>query len=131
MNELDKLEELLKEYNIPYERYDVSGLDIDGFFDRHQICVPERGENCQWDAICHYGSYGYYDGLLEIYGEIVDEEKDGDSVVGFLTANDVMRRVHDWWNPANRIRECMQTTRRDITFNQLMHDIGGDKSWLR
>lgn len=52
-------------------------------------------EIMRWDAICHYGSYGYEDGLLEIYGELVTEDDD-DSVVGYLTAADVVKRVEAW-----------------------------------
>ena len=90
MSELDKLEAYLKENNIPYERYDTDeGVQ---YLERHQICVPEWSENCKWDAICHKGSYGYEQGLLEIYGELVND-KDGDSVVGYLTAEDVIKRI--------------------------------------
>ena len=45
-----------------------------------------------FDAICHYGSYGYHNGLLEIMGSIVTDE-DGDQVVGYLTADDVIERI--------------------------------------
>lgn len=100
MSELDKLEKYLLDHRIAYER-----IEEDAVFDRehrlvirfgrHQICVPcmpEDGE-CRWDAICQPGSYGYEQGLLEIYGEIVDEATDGDSVVGWLTAEDVIKRL--------------------------------------
>ena len=83
-NELDKLEEYLIDHRITFESIHKMGW--------HQICVPESGENCRWDAICHRGSYGYEQGLIEIYGELVTEE-DGDSVVGWLTAEDVIRRL--------------------------------------
>lgn len=46
-----------------------------------------------WDAVCHSSSYGHIDGLLEIYGSLVDEEKDGDTVAGWLTAEEVLMRV--------------------------------------
>ena len=98
MTEMDKLEQYLIQHRIEYNRYDVNrewevatGLVIK--MDRHQICVPEEGERCKWDAICQHGSYGYELGLLEIYGEIVDAEKDGDTVVGCLTAEDVIKRL--------------------------------------
>lgn len=98
MSELDKLEKYLLDHRITYERYEVheewdgsAGLTF--VMDRHQICVPEEGEACRWDAICQRGSYGYEAGLLEIYGEIVDEATDGDSVVGWLTAEDVIKRL--------------------------------------
>lgn len=83
--ELDKLQEYLISRRISHERIDERN--------RHQICVPEDGLYCRWDVICHRGSYGYEEGLLEIYGDIVDWRKDGDSVVGWLTAEDVIRRV--------------------------------------
>ena len=95
--ELDKLEEYLIGRRITYERFDEDGL-LDGNgrvlrCDRHQICVPEEGESCRWDAICHRGSFGFERGLLEIYGELVDIEEDGDSVKGWLTADDVIKRI--------------------------------------
>jgi hypothetical protein len=94
MNELDRLEYMLKKNNIPYERID----EEDGMFsnlNRHQILVPSEKYR-EWDAICHYGSFGYHEGLLEIYGDIVVEEEDGDTVVGYLTAEDVMKRALKW-----------------------------------
>ena len=94
--ELDRLENYLLDHRITYERIDEEEIiDEKGRvirMDRHQICVPEEGENCRWDAICHRGSYGWNHGLIEIYGEIVREE-DGDSVVGWLTAADVIKRM--------------------------------------
>lgn len=100
LKELDKLEKYLIEHRIEYNRYDSdgkwdagTGLVIE--MDRHQICVPEEGERCRWDATCQRGSYGYDEGLLEIYGEIVNEEKDGDTAVGYLTAEDVIKRLED------------------------------------
>ena len=101
MSELDKLEVYLKENNIPYERYEVShrwecGEDLSVYImDRHQICVPKDGEKCEWDAICQYGSYGYEDGLLEIYGDIVNPQVDGNVVVGYLKAKDVIKRIEE------------------------------------
>lgn len=86
--ELDKLEEYLKKNNIPYKR-------VDEGMRRHQILVPEEYPNAEWDAICQLGSYGYEDGLLEIMGDLVDEEKDGDTVVGYLTAEDVVKRIEE------------------------------------
>ena len=98
--ELDKLEEYLINHRITYDRIDEDAAhDETGryllHYAGHQICVPcmpEDGE-CRWDAICQPGSYGYEQGLLEIYGEIVDEEKDGDTVVGYLTEADVIERI--------------------------------------
>lgn len=94
MSELDILAQYLKKRNIPFERYDCDRefkLN-DGYtfhIDRHQICVPNQ-KYPLWDAICQQGSYGYEDGLLEIYGDIVENKGD---VEGYLTAQDVIERI--------------------------------------
>lgn len=95
MSELDKLEEYLKENGIPYERqdsedvFDENGLPMSTMF--HAIFCPSY-EAREWDAICHRGSYGYEDGLLEIYGKIVDPSR---AVEGWLTAEDVIGRIRE------------------------------------
>jgi len=90
MKELEKLEAYLKENGFEYTREDIDYSER--YRDKHQIVVYKDGK-IQWDAICHTGSYGYEEGLLEIYGNIVDYEKDGDSVVGWLTADDIIQRL--------------------------------------
>lgn len=96
MSELDKLECYLKEHGIWHKRIDepafIPMID-DGDVGRHQIVVYDEEGGTKWDAICQFGSYGYKEGLLEIYGNIVDEKKDGDVVVGWLTADDVIARI--------------------------------------
>lgn len=89
MSELDKLEKYLKEHNIPYDRIDEAEK---GLIDRHQILVKDKDGDVIWDAICQRGSYGYGQGLLEIMGTLVGPE-DGGSVAGWLTAEDVIRRI--------------------------------------
>lgn len=92
MSELDKLEKWLGE-NAQRFGYDVTRDDCEperSRVNKHQIIVGRNGEYL-WDAICHYGSYGYEQGLLEIYGSLVD---DG-GVVGWLTAEDVIRRIEE------------------------------------
>ena len=95
MSELDKLEEYLKVQGINYIRIDQNEEKSKDYFqmDRHQIIVPEDGPAREWDAICQKCSYGYEQGLLEIMGTIVDEEKVGDTVEGYLTADDVIQRI--------------------------------------
>lgn len=97
--ELNKLEEYLKANNIPYERIDEKHeLTKQGWWHipRHQIAVPNleslATEEYEFDVICHEGSFGYEEGLLEIMGSIVTDE-DGDRVVGYLTAEDVIERI--------------------------------------
>lgn len=100
MSELDMLEEYLKDKGIEYERIDVhyeteiphSG-GIMAIIDRHQICVPDE-ESAEWDAVCQRGSYGFEEGLLEIYGNIVRPDAD-DTVEGWLTSDDVITRIEE------------------------------------
>lgn len=96
LTELNKLEEYLKSHSIQYERIDQDRIYDQGYLmelERHQICVPvEESDRREWDAICQWGSYGYEEGLLEIMGSIVCKE-DGDSVAGWLTAEDVIKRI--------------------------------------
>ena len=103
MRELDKLAEYLHKIEMPFMQYECNKTfdekDLIFTLDRHQICVPDQ-DTPVWDVICQYGSIGYKEGLLEAYGAIVDEEEDGDCVVGYLTADDVIARmkkyhVHD------------------------------------
>lgn len=82
MTEMDKLVEYL----------DKSGANYIDLWGKQVVVYDDEG-SFKWDAICQYGSYGYKEGLLEITGDIVDEKKDGDSVAGWLTAEDVIKRV--------------------------------------
>lgn len=61
------------------------------------ICYPCQGEGCVSDAICHDGSYGRHDGLLEMMGLLTEEEAECDSVVGWLTAEQVFERWQKHW----------------------------------
>lgn len=96
MTELDKLEEYLKAHGCEYDRYDSDTIWDDAgrviSLNRHQIVVYHDGDRSR-DAICHEGSYGYDKGLLEIYGDIVWDDIDGDSVRGYLTAQEVINRI--------------------------------------
>lgn len=88
MKELDKLEQYLKEHEYCYIRED----DDSNYMNRHQIIVFDSEAQREWDAICHRGSYGYEQGLLEIMGTIVNNDC-GDSVEGYLTADDIIKRL--------------------------------------
>ena len=88
MKELNKLEQYLKEHEYYYIRED----DDSNYMNRHQIIVFDSESQREWDAICHRGSYGYEQGLLEIMGTIVDSDC-GDSVEGYLTADDIIKRL--------------------------------------
>lgn len=91
--ELDKLEDYLLEKGIPHERSDES----DGYFDWHQITVYADNAKTErvWDAICHYGSYGYENKLLEVMGKPFVREDSEDDVCGYLTAEDVIKKLEE------------------------------------
>ena len=77
-----KLESMLLAANIPYEARDC--------WDGRQVCYPCIAY-CVSDAACHSGSYGHEKGLLEVMG-LVDESEVGDSVEGWLTAEEVFAK---------------------------------------
>lgn len=82
MNEIEKLEQLLINTKIPYEKYDVDQLGV-------QFWYPSE-DNVISDAVCHKYSMGGPDGLFEIMG-LTDN---GDEVEGYLTAEEVFSK----WN---------------------------------
>lgn len=46
----------------------------------------------EWDAICHSGSYGHEQGLLEVMGTVA--RADDDDVEGWLTADEILQRLN-------------------------------------
>lgn len=53
---------------------------------RTEITVNDKNFGGNWDAICGYGSYGFKQGLLEVMGNI----RDNNGVEGWLTAEQVV-----------------------------------------
>lgn len=107
LTELNKLEEYLKTNNYLYKRIDKPGESFsyrDGSVelinDRHQIRVYRNERDMSedltiWDVICHFGSYGCDEGLLEIMGYPVDDPPWGDDVEGYLQANDIIQLIEN------------------------------------
>lgn len=87
--EIFKLKRLLDEAKIPYWFTD----DFFGGYKEpsYQIVIPDN-EIHLCDAIYHYGSYGYGQGTLEIMGGLTAKERENDSVLGHLTADEVFKR---------------------------------------
>lgn len=90
--EFDKLENYLKKNGFKYHRIDVTDPNKE---ERHQLIVMHYGKTW-WDAICQPTSYGWKDGLLEVMGKPVVRKDDGDSVCGYLTANEVIERFEEY-----------------------------------
>lgn len=83
---------MLEDSNIPFEFND------DFFHGCHkpsyQIVIKDK-ENPNLilcDVIYHFASYGYEQNLLEIMGALTKEEYEDDSVLGYLTADEVFKR---------------------------------------
>lgn len=101
--EIFKLKEMLEEANIPFEFTD------DLFNVKEKI---DAGEHIPYphlypayriqlgdlaDAIEHCYSYGNQRDQLEIMGGLTDEEMEYDSVLGYLTAEEVFKRFKYCW----------------------------------
>lgn len=97
--EIFKLKEMLEDAHIPFEWIEHGG-DKQGY----QICYPEKDGKGVCFVIEHSYSYGSERDLLEIQGLLTpEEEKDygGDTVLGYLTADDVFSRISKHWEKAN------------------------------
>lgn len=79
MSEMEKLQKWLDENGIKYERYIE-----DGRFNRNQIFIKTNKKELSF--VCHYGSYGYQQGLIEMY----DFENEPE---GFLTAEKCIKKL--------------------------------------
>lgn len=89
-NEIKKLAQGLLDREIMF--------DIRKLFDGYQIVVGDITN--YWDAICHFGSWGHEKGLLETSGFSMEDNDGGDEgVIGYLTAEDILRRIDDQRSP--------------------------------
>lgn len=103
--EIFKLKVMLDKANIPYEFLDRSYID----YDRHELQYPfyqiivyepiEYEEPMRIISVVQgYGSYGENLDLLEIQGCLTNKEEKEDSVKGYLTANEVFKRIKKNYN---------------------------------
>ena len=91
-NEMNKLIALLAKADIPFE---VRAIDIPLTRDGDvrcslQVHCPDVA-NSRIDAICHCGSYGHTNGLLETMSDLRPD------VDGYLTANEAFQFFDDVW----------------------------------
>ena len=94
--EILRLKEMLEKANIPFSFTDdffnikkiISNFStMRRFYPAYQIRI-----NSNLDVIEHIGSYGEEDDLLEIQGGLTAKEYERDSVLGYLTAEEVFKR---------------------------------------
>lgn len=89
--EIIRLHEMLEENDIPH----VIRRWLGGWM----VCYPVARplENCVMDAIEIPGSYGASEDKLEIQGLLTPWEYAHDSVAGYLTAENVFKRIKKHW----------------------------------
>ena len=101
--EILKLKRMLEEANIPFEFTDdfwgVNKLEKTGKISpylgelyRNKYPAYQIRLGNLADAIEHDGSYGNRQDLLEIMGGLTEKEEEDDSVLGYLTAEEVFKR---------------------------------------
>lgn len=84
--EIFKLKQMLVREGISFEFNDSIFLS-----DGYQIVIYKNGERI-CDAVQHAWSYGSEEDLIEISGGLTEEELKSDTVLGYLTAEEVFKR---------------------------------------
>lgn len=106
--EIFRLKKMLEEANIPFEFTDdlfhvkdksiknkgLNYIMLDSFYPAYQIKIYKNGakEEKICDVVQNCISYGNKQDLLEIMGGLTEEEQRCDSVLGYLTAEEVFKR---------------------------------------
>lgn len=103
--EFDKLVKMLDDAKISYER-DDDDPNLEYFKLTNNAPVkrirygkfPGTKIGCICSVICGHGTYGGVEGLLEIMGLLTPDEEERDSVVGWLSAEDVFNRIKNHYD---------------------------------
>lgn len=94
--EIHRLHQMLTEAGIDHEFLDRGrGVFTEDIDFGYQIIVYYPDGERMISAIEGYGTYGYKDDLVEIMGLLTPEEEKDDSVAGYLTAEEVFRRIKE------------------------------------
>lgn len=101
--EIFKLKRMLEDAEIPFVFIDKSCLIPvmgDKKFESYQIEYPDR--YLSGKRVCSviegYGTYGNEQDRLEIMGLLTSEEQEYDSVLGYLTAEEVFARIKEHYD---------------------------------
>lgn len=95
MTEMDKLIDYLYK-NVSDDTHKVFTRPCNG---GRQAVVCDADGNWLWDAVCHQYSYGGNQGLIEVMEQtdqnyvLTEEERECDDVIGYLTAEDIIKRL--------------------------------------
>ena len=94
-NEILKLKNMLEKAEIPFEFSEIfGGYHITYPSNKFRIC----------SVIEHDYSYGNEQDLLEIKGLLTKNEKKYDEVIGYLSAEEVFKRIQKNWK---KLRRCI------------------------
>lgn len=105
MNPIERLQQMLDDAMIPYKLYCEKWDELllkncpnlykkePDMFCRYQIIYGEYDRN-KWklDAIWQYGSYGRYEGMVEVYGDMIK----GDPYP--VTPEEAFEMIKEDWN---------------------------------
>ena len=102
--EIFKLKRMLEKADIPFEFVECFGYDkrllseYPDIMDHYQIFYPSKGEDQKISVIGGFGAYGSEQDKLEIMGLLTPWERlEGNTVVGWLTAENVFKRIKKDW----------------------------------
>lgn len=116
MPEIDKLRQMLKEAEIPFESFvedtpeelkklrtwGIRDYGMASRYNRNQIIYgrePESEWEWRFDAIWQYGSYGAKEGLIETYGALGHDEFNNPRV---MTAKEAFKIIKKDWDKHRR-----------------------------
>lgn len=93
--EIFRLKEMLEKAKIPFDFYELEEdpRTILPDWEYWHINYPARGDLCKISVIEGIGSYGELEDLLEIMGGLTKEESEESDVAGYLTAENVFKRI--------------------------------------
>ena len=87
--EIIRLKEMLEEAKIPFEFY----LEKESY----HICYPMEGEGRKCSVVQSSWTYGGNENKLEIMGLLTGVEREENSVLGWLCAEEVFERIVEHW----------------------------------
>lgn len=122
--EILKLKEMLENANIPFKFKVLTEINHEGY----QILYPTDGENRVCSVIEHTFSYGNDVDRLEIMGLLTSEELKYDDVVGFLSAEDVFKRIKNHFI-TNTVSQ--NNNNYEVKYNQLKDELAKSKDYIK
>lgn len=101
--EIFRLKQMLEDAKIPFDFFemDPGARAIIPEWEHWHINYPNR-DRCIISAIEGIGSYGEQDDKIEIMGGLTKAEAKHDQVLGWLTAEEVFKRIKKDYNRRNK-----------------------------